>query len=164
MEEWKEIAEDKMYEVSSEGRVRSNYNTRGNRRLEPLILAGKTTCGNGYRAVSLGRSNIKYIHRLVAETFIPNTQNKNLVDHINRDRSDNRVCNLRWANNSLNMKNKDFKGNKSGERYIVKTASGTYMLNLTFDTLEEAIKYRDMVLAQSISYVTQDNDIHEDTK
>lgn len=37
------------------------------------------------------------IHRLVAETFIPNPENKNTVDHINRNRSDNRISNLRWA-------------------------------------------------------------------
>lgn len=37
------------------------------------------------------------VHRLVAETFIPNPENKPTVDHINRNRSDNRVCNLRWA-------------------------------------------------------------------
>ena len=37
------------------------------------------------------------VHRLVADTFITNPENKPTVDHINRNRSDNRVCNLRWA-------------------------------------------------------------------
>lgn len=51
---------------------------------------------NGYIHVIIDGKNY-YVHRLVAETFIPNPEGKPTVDHINRDRSDNRVYNLRWA-------------------------------------------------------------------
>ena len=37
------------------------------------------------------------VHRVVAETFHANPENKPTVDHINRVRTDNRACNLRWA-------------------------------------------------------------------
>lgn len=37
------------------------------------------------------------VNRLIAETFIPNPDNKPTVDHINRDRTDNSIGNLRWA-------------------------------------------------------------------
>lgn len=45
------------------------------------------------------------VHRLVAETFIPNPEEKQQVDHINRDREDNRVENLRWVDSCENQRN-----------------------------------------------------------
>ena len=61
----------------------------------------------GYLIVTInGR---KYpVQRLVAQTFIPNPGNKPEVDHLNRNREDNRVspvCNLRWATHSENQRN-----------------------------------------------------------
>ena len=51
---------------------------------------------NGYIHIIIDGKNY-YVHRLVAEAFIPNPDGKPTVDHINRDRADNRVENLRWA-------------------------------------------------------------------
>lgn len=50
-----------------------------------------------YLKIRVGNNKKKYVHVLVAETFLPNTDNKPYVDHINRERTDNRVQNLRWA-------------------------------------------------------------------
>lgn len=55
------------------------------------------TLGNrGYMKVGIHGKTYN-VHRLIADAFISNPDNKPTVDHINRDRTDNRACNLRWA-------------------------------------------------------------------
>lgn len=77
--------------------------------------SGLWTCGyktkTGYRRVDLvvnGKQVHRLVHRLVAETFIPNPNKYQTVDHINMVRDDNRVDNLRWA--TMHMQNHDNHG------------------------------------------------------
>lgn len=60
--------------------------------------------GKGYRTVSLNRQS-KYVHRLVAQTFLPNPDNLPCVDHIDTDKSNNNVSNLRWCSYKTNNTN-----------------------------------------------------------
>lgn len=64
------------------------------------------TAGKGYYCYQLrnehGAKNV-YIHRLVAMAFIPNPENLPQVDHIDGDKSNNHVSNLRWVTNRTNM-------------------------------------------------------------
>jgi hypothetical protein len=65
-----------------------------------LEIEGKerkiTTRKDGYQVYSDNRK-IKYLHRYLAEKYIPNPDNKPCVNHINGNKSDNRIENLEWA-------------------------------------------------------------------
>ncbi len=72
----------------------------------------------GYLIVSLqenkdfGKQKNYRVHRLVAMTYIPNPEGKEEVDHINKNKMDNRVENLRWVTSAENKANAEFKGSK----------------------------------------------------
>ena len=109
MEIWKDIVgyED-LYQISNMGRVKSLERiARNNHKIKEKILTPNLNKG-GYLRVHLRKDNYSYtplIHRLVAQAFLPNPNNKPQIDHINTNKTDNRVCNLRWTTASENMKN-----------------------------------------------------------
>lgn len=77
---------------------------------------------NGYLFVTIGknedRKNIR-VHILVAQTWIPNPKNKPIVDHINTDKTDNRVENLRWVDQKENLNNNTTKAKTAKEVYQI---------------------------------------------
>ena len=102
MELWKNIEEATNYEVSNYGNIR---NTKSGQILNPGVS------GNGYKQVSLkmkksNKFEKRYVHRLVATYWLENPDNKREVNHINLDRTDNRIDNLEWITSSENQKHK----------------------------------------------------------
>lgn len=70
---------------------------------------------DGYELVHLcknGKNYFKHIHRLLAETFIPNENNYNSVDHIDNNKRNNSLNNLQWITLSENVakanRNRDY--------------------------------------------------------
>lgn len=66
-------------------------------------LTNGTVSADGYLTVGINGKQYR-VHRLIAQTFIPNPENKPSVNHIDGVKSNNRVDNLEWATNSENMK------------------------------------------------------------
>jgi len=101
MEEvWKDIKDyEGQYQVSDMGRVKK---TNGK------VLNNVINKHTGYYQVNLHKNKEKHtkrVHRLVAEAFIPNPDNKSEIDHINTIKTDNSVQNLRWVTHKENQSN-----------------------------------------------------------
>lgn len=95
---WKQIEGYENYEVSEEGQVR-NIKTG-------LIL--KQDYSSKYIRVKIFNNNGGYrasVHRLIAQAFIPNPENKPIIDHIDRCITNNNISNLRWVTYSENSRN-----------------------------------------------------------
>ena len=94
------IGYEGLYEINPNGKVRSLHKRNYQKELTPkLDRAGYlsfTLCKNGTPRTKLG-------HRLVAEAFILNPENKAEVNHMNGIRTDNSVENLEWVTHSENM-------------------------------------------------------------
>lgn len=93
-----------MYEISNMGRVKSHY-------VQRILKPGTHRAGHKHVQLSLnGFSHKRYVHRLVAEAFIPNPEGKPDVAHNNGVPWDNRVENLRWATELENSRDRERHG------------------------------------------------------
>jgi len=98
-EEWRVIEDFENYEVSDLGNI---YSIKSGKLLKLLLNPG------GYLIVTLCAEDkriSKTVHRLVAQTFVPNPKNLPIIDHINKNKKNNKVSNLRWSSVSTNRRN-----------------------------------------------------------
>lgn len=92
------------YKISEEGEI---YSIRGDKEIPRKLWANPVT---GYLEIVLRKDNkdhVKLVHRLVAENFVDNPQRLPHVEHIDGDKKNNHVSNIRW------VKHRGNKGNKS---------------------------------------------------
>lgn len=137
---WKSISGYPNYEVSSFGRVRNA--TTG------IIL--KQSLRQKYPSINLCKQGMVKgfrIHQLVASEFLEKVDGSNFVDHVDGDRTNNVVSNLRYCTSSQNSANRNQKGT-SGLKGVSKERNGKFRSRIkkdgkhfhlgTFDTKEQA--------------------------
>ena len=145
---WRPIKGYPDYDISNFGEISSNkFNKR--KRLKP----GKNN--SGYYQVVLSKNKITktfLLHRLVAENFIENKDNKLTVNHLDANKLNNQVTNLQWATYSENIQhayNAGLKENtrKATKKNIIKAVEALKVpifskkLNMQFESLTEAATY-----------------------
>lgn len=108
IEVWKDIERyEGIYQVSNMARIKSldRIDCRGQHRKERVLKQAFDS--DGYCIVTLSKERIgitKKVHRLVAQAFIPNPEDKPEVNHIDGVKSNNQISNLEWATSCENQK------------------------------------------------------------
>lgn len=109
METWRDIkGYEGLYQVSDQGKVRSlDRYVSNNHLMKGQILKQHLSNRQYWKVYLVTHNKVRtfQVHRLVAEAFIPNPESKPCVDHINCDKNNNTVFNLRWCTHSENMMN-----------------------------------------------------------
>lgn len=158
---WKPIKGYEEYEVSNYGNVRSIKKLH--RRKGPLYMKPMDN-GYGYYVVTLWKKNKRknqYIHRLVAEAFIPNPDDLPQVNHLDYDRHNNSVSNLEWITQLDNTRYSAGRGrhprpgtkSKTGEKYIYRRRD-MYRVSVYnckefhFKSFEDAIAKRNSLMKE----------------
>ena len=148
------------YSVSDHGNVKNN-------KTERVLKSGTNT--SGYPMVVLMKDrkmNTCVIHRLVANAFILNPENKKCVDHIDNHRSNNNLNNLRWATVSENSQNKTIHKNsksrvkgvyfhKASQKYEARISIDGIKIHLgLFTNIEDAKQARMIKANQAFGFFT----------
>lgn len=172
MEIWKSIKgfEDR-YEVSTFGRIKSLSRVKVGKSNSSFVTEEKILSlsfnKDGYKKCSLHKDGKRYtyqVHRLVAETFIPNPNNLSQVNHKDWDRTNNTVSNLEWCSHRYNSENRRIKSNRAFTEYRIAQFDfcgkciGTYdninSASLSTDIIPSRIKLcADGVINQAGNYI-----------
>lgn len=138
-----EIKNYENYTINEDGVV---INTKTGREMKPRIDK------DGYYQLGLykdGKQKFLRIHRLIALTFIPNPENKPQIGHINGNRLDNRLENLKWATISENRRKRS-SINNNGKLFIFKIIN---------KNMEQRFRYRFEIQRPELKHSYSNNEL-----
>lgn len=157
---FKDIADfEGLYQVSNLGRVKSLPKGDGNGNRERILKLEVIQKSNtSYNRVTLSKNGKTYryfVHRLVAQTFIPNPDKKPMVNHIDNKGLNNCVANLEWCSHAENMEHSIKQGRQDTVRSLGGIASGKIraqkakefaesLVGKVFGSLTVTATYKDM--------------------
>lgn len=148
---WKDVEGFQGYKISNLGRVKSYHNN--------TTIIRKSNIVVGYKHLMLSKNKKKYnfyIHRLVAEAFIPNPENKPEINHIDGNKLNNNISNLEWCTRKENCQHAWKTGLCEHNHMILKTRDYSKLrqfnklwskpiysskLNMKFESVRYASRY-----------------------
>lgn len=144
---------DQRFLVSRMGEVKSFHKGM----VKPKYLKGSVN--NGYRIISVrldnGKNSARYVHNMMAETFLENVNSCKYVIHLNHKKLDNNLANLQWATfDKWKEHNKErfnlvHKSNKTWERH--RKLSDTQVMRLKKKLLDPDRKSRISTIAKQFN-------------
>jgi hypothetical protein len=134
MEEWKQIEGFSNYSISNLGNIRNNK--KGNL-LKPSID------GKGYYVVRLYIDNKKAmtnkLHRLLGIHFLPNPNDYLEIDHIDRNKLNNSLDNLKWSNRNGNLRNRSVYSNNKYKCITWNKRDNVFRVSITINSNQKYI-------------------------
>lgn len=132
-EVWRPVPSfEEYYSISNLGRVKSHHKRNKDCIIEPRLDRG------GYLSIRLsktGKTYTRFLHRLLAEAFIPNSLGLSHVHHVSGNKLQNDLKNLRWVTHQTNVLEAYKQGLNSTAKQIVDTSSGQ-----TYCSIKEAAR------------------------
>lgn len=158
---WKPLSEYKGIEVSSIGRVKKAANKRRKERILTKFPKDK----DGYYRCSVqkidGTWTSQPVHRLVAKAFLDNPSKKTIVNHIDSDRTNNKLENLEWVTTKENVIHSFKMGNRRVCKSIPKNTILTDFQVGQINRLRELYTVNQIAKLFNIEYQSLKNIIHK---
>lgn len=90
------------YDICDDGNIFSYLKLHNWKHEKRIKLKGSKNLSTGYISINLGNTRFKYVHRIIAQIFIPNPDNKPCINHKDGNKENNSITNLEWCTYSEN--------------------------------------------------------------
>lgn len=122
---------------------------------------------NGYKYVTVYANNVSkklYVHRLMAELYIPNPENKRTVNHIDGDKHNNNLSNLEWHTDSENIQHAYDNGLNHGSNITDSDREIMYNRFMNGDSMQlisESYSFNNVTVSNHIRKHVKENNLSE---
>ncbi len=126
--EWKTLQDFPNYEITTTGLVRNKSNG---------YIKKPTERPDGYLMINLGHNTLRYVHRLMGDTYLENPDGKRTINHKNGNKQDNRLENLEWMTHGENNKHAYDTGLNNPVNHLPKSSKSVQAMNVITGEVRE---------------------------